>query len=105
MADTTSVLGVNLRRAREARDWSRAALAAKSGTSEPAIAKTELYGNQPRLTTLEAWAAALEVSVGELLVSCSCDEPDADPAVDFGMCQTCKRKPAALLRIPPEKAS
>lgn len=32
---------------------------------------------------------------------CVCPEPAADPRRDFGMCQKCKRKPAALLRVPP----
>ena len=28
---------------------------------------------------------------------CVCPEPDADPRRDYGMCQTCKRKPLALM--------
>lgn len=94
----TTTLGTALRVAREARGWSRATLAKKSGTSEPAIARTELYGNQPRLTTLEAWAEALDTSVGDLLVPvCYCAEPDVD---GLGECSICRRKPAALLRRP-----
>lgn len=67
MADSTDALGGNLRRARDARGLSRAALAAASGTSEPAIARTELYGSKPRLATLELWASALGVEVRDLV--------------------------------------
>lgn len=88
-----------LRAAREARGWSRATLADASGTSEPAISRTELYGNQPRLSTLEAWADALGLTVGDLLVpSCVCVTPDLD---GIGMCRECKRKPLAVM-APPE---
>lgn len=64
---TDPTLGTTLRRTREAKGWSRATLAAKSGTSEPAIARTELYGSSPRLATLRLWAEALEVEVSALL--------------------------------------
>lgn len=30
---------------------------------------------------------------------CVCDEPQADPAVDFGTCAVCGRCPLALFRI------
>lgn len=69
MADTT--LGTTLRRIRESKGWSRATLAKFSATSEPAIARTELYGNSPRLATLRQWAEALEVELSALL-----DPPD-----------------------------
>lgn len=65
MADST--LGTTLRRTREAKGWSRATLAKKSTTSEPAIARTELYGSSPRLATLRQWAEALEVDISFLL--------------------------------------
>lgn len=101
----TSPLGTRLRDAREGRGWSRAVLAGESGTSEPAIARTELYGNSPRLATLVAWADALGVSVSDLVDHqppvCTCQEPDLD---GLGECQTCHRKPADLLR-PPAEAS
>lgn len=67
----TSTLGTTLRRNREARGWSRATLAQKSGTSEPAIARTELYGNSPRLATLRQWADALEIDISVLLADTS----------------------------------
>ena len=63
----TSTLGGNLRSAREGRGWSRETLARKSSTSVPAIARTELYGTEPRLSTLWKWALALEVEPTELL--------------------------------------
>ena len=63
----TSTLGTTLRATREAKGWSRATLAKRSGTSEPAVARTELYGSSPRLTTLRQWADALEVDISYLL--------------------------------------
>lgn len=70
MADsTTSSVGSNLRREREARGWSRETLARESGTSLPTIARTELYGKEPRISTLTAWADALGVSLTVLLGS------------------------------------
>lgn len=30
---------------------------------------------------------------------CVCVEPDADPRRDFGMCQSCKRKPLAFMAV------
>lgn len=30
---------------------------------------------------------------------CECHDSDADPARDFGMCSTCKRKPLALMAV------
>ncbi len=68
----TTTLGSRLRTAREARGWSRATLAKQSGTSEPAVARTELYGNSPRLATLRLWADALELDMASFL--------DDDPA-------------------------
>lgn len=63
----TSTLGTTLRATREAKQWSRATLAKRSGTSEPAIARTELYGSSPNIATLQRWAEALEVDISELL--------------------------------------
>lgn len=84
----TTPLGIALRDARKARGWSRATLADASGTSEPAIARTELYGNQPRLTTLEAWASALDIPLVTLL-----NESDTDAWDEFktkhGCCLNC----------------
>lgn len=80
MADST--LGTTLRRTREAKQWSRATLAKESGTSEPAIARTELYGSSPRLATLRRWADALEVDVSFLI-----DEKQLGAA--HGACPLC----------------
>ena len=63
----TSTLGTTLRATRKAKGWSRATLAKASGTSEPTIARTELYGSSPRLATLRQWADALEVDISYLL--------------------------------------
>lgn len=99
----TSPLGTTLRTARNARGWSRATLARQSGTSEPTISRTELYGSRPRLSTLMAWADALGLSLGDLLAgedaaipACMCDAPDLD---DLGACTSCKRRPLDLLRV------
>jgi transcriptional regulator with XRE-family HTH domain len=81
-----SPLGTNLRTAREAAGWSRAGLADASGTSEPAIAKTELYGSKPRLATIEAWAKALGVPIAALL---STDEDRIEFAMSRGACPNC----------------
>lgn len=85
----TTPLGTALRTAREARGWSRAALADASGTSEPAISRTELYGNQPRLATLEAWARALDMPLVVLL-----DQSDTAAWSEFrakhGCCPNCE---------------
>lgn len=72
----TTPLGTALRTEREAKGWSRATLALKSGTSEPAISRTELYGANPRISTLMRWANALEVELSSLV------EPDEATAGD-----------------------
>lgn len=64
---STTTLGRNLRTAREAKSWSRAVLARESGTSPAAIARAELYGKQPRLSTIRLWADALGVSLAVLV--------------------------------------
>lgn len=86
MADSPNALGERLRTAREAAGLSRAGLAAASGTSEPAIAKTELYGSKPRLATLEGWAKALNIPVGHLT-----DDPEDRRvlALQRGACPNC----------------
>lgn len=63
----TSQLGRNLRTAREARSWSRETLARESATSVPTIARTELYGAEPNLSILYAWALALDIEASDLL--------------------------------------
>jgi transcriptional regulator with XRE-family HTH domain len=84
----TTPLGNALRDAREARGWSRATLADASGTSEPAISRTELYGNQPRLATLEAWASALEIPLVVLLNASDTDAWD-EFKTSHGCCLHC----------------
>jgi transcriptional regulator with XRE-family HTH domain len=56
---------------REARGWSRETLADKSGTSAMTILRFELHGSDPSLSTLKAWADALDVTIAEMLY-----EPD-----------------------------
>lgn len=86
MADQPSALGTRLREARQAAQLSRAGLADASGTSEPAIARTELYGSRPRLATLQAWAKALNIPVGHLT-----DDPEdrLALALERGACPNC----------------
>lgn len=69
MANQTerTALGRNLRTAREAKGWSRATLARESSTSSAAIARAELYGRQPRLSTVRLWAEALGISLADLV--------------------------------------
>lgn len=64
--DTTD-LGRRLRALREGRSWSRRTLAARSGTSEASIARTELYGHTPKLDSISRWATALDVALTDLL--------------------------------------
>lgn len=59
-------IGANLRRARERIVGSRRRLSDKSGVSEATIARIELYGALPNLSTLRALADALDMSVAEL---------------------------------------
>ena len=57
----------DLRKLREARGWSRETLAEKSGTSAMTILRAELHGSDPSLSTLTAWADALDVPLDELV--------------------------------------
>lgn len=63
----TSPLGRKLRSAREARGWSRETLAKASGTSTANISRIELYGHVPSLSSVYAWALALELEPSDLL--------------------------------------
>lgn len=82
MSDLPNALPTILRNAREARGWSRRTLAGESGTSEAAIARTELYGDLPRLATLAAWAKALGMAPGDMLGR-------RDLALEHGACANC----------------
>jgi transcriptional regulator with XRE-family HTH domain len=64
----TSNIATSLRAAREHRGWTREALAYRSGISWSAIAQIESGRRpDPRLSTLRALAAALEMSVDHLM--------------------------------------
>jgi transcriptional regulator with XRE-family HTH domain len=67
-------IGANLRKAREGHGWSRETLAGKAGVSVATVARTELYGNVPRLDLLSALAVALEIGLADLIGSGS-DSP------------------------------
>jgi transcriptional regulator with XRE-family HTH domain len=60
-------MGQRLRAVREDKGWSRDLLARKSGTTSLTILRAELHGSDPALSTVLAWADALEVSVAELV--------------------------------------
>lgn len=52
---------------REARGWSRDLLARKSGTTALTILRAEVHGSDPAWSTVRSWAAALDVSVSDLI--------------------------------------
>lgn len=60
-------LGPNLRERRESQNLSRERLAEKAGVSVPTIARIELYGVEPRFSTMRALADALDVPVSALV--------------------------------------
>lgn len=62
------ILGQNVRRLRQARGMTRAALAAAAGVSAGNLSVIESGRGNPRATTLAAIAAALEVNATILLV-------------------------------------
>lgn len=61
-----------IRGAREAAGLSRAALSIRSGVSPATIARIELEGHTPKLASLAALGAALEIPVSDLV-----DQPAA----------------------------
>lgn len=67
MATTTNGRGLRLRAIRESKGWSRQTLSRKSGVSEATVARAELYGQDVKLSTWDAWAEALDVPVSELV--------------------------------------
>lgn len=69
MADPTerhTEIGQRLRALREARGWSRETLARRSDTAPLTILRAEVHGSDPALSTVLAWADALDVSLGDL---------------------------------------
>lgn len=65
--DRTSPLGRAIRSERTSQGLTRQTLAARAGVSEPTVARIELYGQEPSLTTLGAIASALGVQVSVLM--------------------------------------
>lgn len=72
-AERQTEIGQRLRAIREGKGWSRDLLARKSGTTALTILRAEVHGSDPAASTLLAWAAALDVTVSELV-------GDHDPA-------------------------
>lgn len=72
-ADVDLALGQHLRSLREAKGWSRETLARKSGTAPLTILRAEVHGTDPTLSSLTAWADALEVPLAELVDPASAD--------------------------------
>ena len=60
-------MGQRLRAVRENKGWSRDLLARKSGTTALTILRAEVHGSDPALSTVLAWADALDVTVAELV--------------------------------------
>lgn len=60
-------IGQRLRALREAKGWSREALARKSDTAALTILRAEVHGSDPAASTLLAWSDALGVTVSELV--------------------------------------
>jgi len=60
-------LGRNLRSARERRDLTQEQVAERSGVHATEVSRIEAGKRDPKVSTLERLAAAVEVSPGELL--------------------------------------
>ncbi len=56
-------LGKVVRKAREARGWSRATLAREAGVAAGTISNLELYGTEPRWDTVRALAETLDLDL------------------------------------------
>lgn len=59
----------SLRLIREARGWSREALAEKAGTAALTILRYEIRGSNPAFSTVVSWAKALGVPVEDLVAA------------------------------------
>jgi len=66
MAPTPKQMGKRLKRLRQARDMSQAALAKNAGLTREYVNKLEAGKQDPSLTTISALAKALGVSVAAL---------------------------------------
>lgn len=66
MGTSGNEFGQRLRDLRNARDWTIATLAQKTGVSQVSIWNLENGRNLPKYDTLTKLAAALDVEVGEL---------------------------------------
>lgn len=60
-------LGRNLRRARESRELTQEQVAERSGVHATEVSRIEAGKRDPKVSTVERLAAAVEVSPGELL--------------------------------------
>ncbi len=60
-------VATQLRKLRNARDWTQKELARRSGVSHGYIARLEIAMQEPSLKVLEKLAAAFGITVGELL--------------------------------------
>lgn len=66
--DVRRALGKNLRRARERAGLTQEAVAERSGVHPTEVSRIESGKRDPRISTVEALAEAVGVSVGDLLV-------------------------------------
>jgi transcriptional regulator with XRE-family HTH domain len=67
MLDVGSTLGRNLRRAREHRELTQEQVAERSGVHATEVSRIEAGKRDPKVSTVERLAAAVEVPPGELL--------------------------------------
>jgi transcriptional regulator with XRE-family HTH domain len=67
MTPSAKQVGMRLRRLRQAKKLSQAALAARAGFSREYVNKIEAGRYDPPLSTLNSLAKALRVKVGDLL--------------------------------------
>lgn len=67
--DLSGALSRNIRRLREARGWTQSALAERSGVPRPTITRLESGAPNPTLHVVASVAAALDVSLEELVAT------------------------------------
>ena len=86
MKKAKDLLGINLRRLREKRDWTQANLAEKAELSVKMIQKLEYGQTNPSAKTLDTLSRALGEPVGALFAAQGgsiTDLPDVSGALDF----------------------